>query len=158
KPEVIGPWVARLRERFGGGPVALAVEQSRGALIHALLPYDFIALFPLHPATVSKFREAFKSSGTKGDPLDAEEILEILTKHFDRFKPLKPDTEETGRAARLVGDRRKGVNWRPSHIEALTAALKEFFPQALELLNGNLAPRLACDFLKKWPDLEAFQQ
>ena len=37
KPEVIGPWVAKLRERFGGRPVAVAVEQSRGALIHALL-------------------------------------------------------------------------------------------------------------------------
>ena len=36
KPEVIGPWVAQLRERFGGRPVAIAVEQSRGALIHAL--------------------------------------------------------------------------------------------------------------------------
>src|SRR6266513_635403 len=42
KPEVIGPWVAKLRERFGGRPVAIAVEQSRGALIHALLTYDFI--------------------------------------------------------------------------------------------------------------------
>src|SRR6266481_2346994 len=31
KPEVIGPWVAKLRERFGGRPVALGVEQSRGA-------------------------------------------------------------------------------------------------------------------------------
>src|SRR3989442_7400847 len=29
KPEVIGPWVAKLRERFGGRPVAVAVEQSR---------------------------------------------------------------------------------------------------------------------------------
>src|SRR5262245_58537824 len=78
KPEVIGPWVAQLRERFGGRPVAVAVEQSRGALIHALLTYDFLVLYPLHPATVSKFREAFKSSGAKTDPLDADQILQIL--------------------------------------------------------------------------------
>ena len=32
KPEAIGPWVAKLRERFGGRSVALALEQSRGAL------------------------------------------------------------------------------------------------------------------------------
>src|SRR5438105_3025828 len=31
KPEVIGPWVAKLQERFGGRPFAVAVEQSRGA-------------------------------------------------------------------------------------------------------------------------------
>src|SRR5438477_9522464 len=77
KPEVIGPWVAKLRERFGGRPVAVAVEQSRGALIHALLSYDFLVIYPLHPNTVWKFREAFKSSGCKDDPLDTEQILQI---------------------------------------------------------------------------------
>lgn len=158
KPEVIGPWVAKLRERFGGRPVAIAVEQSRGALIHALLTYDFIVIYPLHPSTVAKFREAFKSSGAKSDPLDTDQILQILTKHLDQLKPLKPDTEETRLLARLVEDRRKAVDLRTSHVQALTAALKECFPQAIELVNGNLTSRLACDFLKKWPTFEAFQQ
>jgi hypothetical protein len=50
------------------------------------------------------------------------------------------------------------VDLRTSQIQALTAALKEYFPQALELLSGNLTSRLARDFLKKWPTFEAFQQ
>src|SRR5437762_11648667 len=91
KPEGIGPWVAKLRERFGGRPVAIAVEQSRGALIHALLTYDFIVIYPLHPTTVAKFREAFKSSGAKNDPLDTDQILQILTKHLELLKPMTPD-------------------------------------------------------------------
>ena len=158
KPEVIGPWVAKLRERFGGRPVAIAVEQSRGALIHALLSYDFIVIYPLHPSTVAKFREAFKSSGAKSDPLDTDQILQILTKHRELLKALNPDTEETRLLARLVEDRRKAVDLRTSHVQALTAALKEYFPQALELVNGNLTSRLACDFLIKWPTFQAFQQ
>ena len=158
KPEVIGPWVAKLRERFGGHPVAVAVEQSRGALIHALMAYDFIVIYPLHPTTVSKFREAFKSSGSKNDPLDVSQILQILTKHLELLKPLNPDTEETRLLARLVEDRRKAVDLRTGHIQALTASLKEYFPQAIEALNENLASRLACDFLLKWPTFEAFQQ
>jgi len=158
KPEVIGPWVAKLRERFGGRPVAVAVEQSRGALIHALLSYDFIVIYPLHPSTVAKFREAFKSSGAKSDPLDTDQILQILTKHRELLKALNPDTEQTRLLARLVEDRRKAVDLRTSHVQALTAALKEYFPQALELVNGNLTSRLACDFLIKWPSFEAFQQ
>src|SRR5881396_2102967 len=149
KPEVIGPWAAKLRERFGGRLVAVAVEQSRGALIHALLSYDFIVIYPLHPSTVAKFREAFKSSGAKNDPLDTDQILQILTKHWELHKPLNPDTEETRLLARLVDDRRKAVDLRTGHIQALTAALKEYFPQALELVNGNLASRLACDLLIK---------
>ena len=103
QPEVLGPWLAQLRERFGNRPVAVALEQSRGALIHALLSYDFLVIYPLHPTTVAKFREAFKSSGAKSDPLDTDQILEILTKHLKQLKPLRPDTEETRLLARLVG-------------------------------------------------------
>ncbi len=158
KPDVIGPWVAKLRERFGGRRIAVAVEQSRGALIHALMSYDFIVIYPLHPNTVAKFREAFKSSGTKSDPLDTEQILEILTKHLDRLKPLEPDTQETRLLGRLVEDRRKAVNLRTRHIQALEASLKEYYPQALELCNGNLTSRFAGDFLKKWSSMEALQQ
>jgi transposase len=158
KPQLIGAWMAKLRERFSGRLIAIAVEQSRGALISALLSYDFVVIYPLHPTTVAKFREAFKSSGAKSDPLDTDQILEILTKHLELLKPLNPDTEETRRLARLAQDRRKLVYQRTSQIEALSASLKEYFPQAIELLSGNLASRLACDFLKRWPDFEAFQQ
>ena len=32
-------WLKNLGERYGGHPVALAIEASRGAVIHALLEY-----------------------------------------------------------------------------------------------------------------------
>ncbi len=158
KPEIIGPWVANLRERFGGRLIAVAVEQSRGALIHALLAYDFLVLYPIHPTTVARFREAFKFSGAKSDPLDTDQILEILTKHMELLKPLKPDSQETRLLGRLVADRRKTVYLRTSHVQGLLACLKEYFPQAIELCNDNLSSRLATDLLAKWPTLEAFQQ
>jgi transposase len=158
KPEIIGAWVSQLRERFGGRQVAVAVEQSRGALIHALLAYNFIVIYPLHPTTVASFREAFKFSGAKSDPLDTEQILEILIKHLALLKPLTPDTPETRLLRRLVEDRRKTVDLRTSHVQALQASLKEYFPQALEVLSGNVTSRLAADLLKKWPTFGLFQQ
>ncbi|MGO9203045.1 MAG: IS110 family transposase [Limisphaerales bacterium] len=158
KPEAIGLWVAKLQERFGGRSVAIAVEQSRGALIHALMSYDFIVIYPLHPTTVAKFREAFKSSGAKNDPLDTDQILQILTKHLDQLRPMRPDTEETRLLGRLVEDRRKVVDERTGHVQALLASLKEYYPQAIEAVNSNLTSRLAADFLKKWPTFEALRQ
>jgi transposase len=158
KPEAIGPWVAKLQERFKGGLVAVGVEQSRGALIHSLMAYDFIVIYPIHPTMVAKYRQAFKPSGSKNDPLDTGQILEILTMHRDRLKPLQPDTVETRLLARLVADRRKAVNLRTSATQALLAALKEYFPQAIEVLNDNMTSRLACDLLLKWPTLEGLQQ
>jgi hypothetical protein len=35
-------WAAELRGRFGGRPVALAVELSKGPVVSALLRHDFI--------------------------------------------------------------------------------------------------------------------
>ncbi len=158
KPEVIGPWVAQLRHRFGGRPIAVALEQSRGALIHALMDYDFLDLYPLHPNMVGHFREAFKSSRAKSDPLDANQILEILTKHTAQLKVLRPETEQTRLLKRLTEDRRKAVDLRTGYVQALEASLKEYFPQALELVNGNLTSQLAADLLQKWPSLSAWQQ
>lgn len=157
-PEAISQWVAQLQGRFAGQRVAVAVEQSRGALIHALLAYDFIVIYPLHPNCVARFRQAFKSSGSKNDPLDTDQILEILTKHLERLTPLKPDTQATRLLGRLVADRRKAVALRTGYAQALVASLKEYFPQALELVNDNLTSRLAGDFLMKWPTLAALQQ
>src|SRR5674476_1649212 len=158
KPEVLGPWLAKLRERLGGRPIAVGLEQSRGALIHACMAYSYLVRYPLHPTTAAKYREAFKSSGAKNDPLDAGQILEILTKHQDRLHRLNPDTVETRLLGRLVEDRRKAVDLRTTHLQALGANLKEYYPQALELTNDNLSSRLACDLLIKWPTFEDFQQ
>ena len=158
KPERIGAWVAELRQRFGGQQLAVGIEQSRGALIHALLTYDFLVIYPIHPTTVANFRQAFKFSHAKSDPLDTDQILEILTKHLHLLKPLRPDTEETRLLARLVEDRRTTVDLRTAHVQALKASLTEYFPQALEVLSGNVCSLLASDFLKKWPNFELFQQ
>ena len=42
RPHVLHGWVAQLRERFGGRPVGIAIEQRRGAVIHALMQYEFL--------------------------------------------------------------------------------------------------------------------
>ena len=158
KPEAIGTWVAQLRQRFGGQPVAIALEQSRGALLHGLAAYDFLVLYPLPSTTMAEFRAALRPSGAKDDPHDAGLILELLLKHRDRFRPWRPDTEQTRLLGRLVEDRRKAVNLRARHVQALQASLKEYYPQALDLLQGNVTSRLAADLLAKWPTLPEFQK
>jgi hypothetical protein len=49
KAAEIDAWARELRARFGGRPVAVCLEQSRGPLIYALLKYEFLVLFPLNP-------------------------------------------------------------------------------------------------------------
>src|SRR5437867_2924463 len=72
KPDALQSWIQLLRTRFGGKPVAIAVEQTRGGLIYALMHVDFLHLYPVNPQTVAKIRQAFYPSGAKNDPTDAD--------------------------------------------------------------------------------------
>ena len=51
-PEAIADWAADLNHRFGGQPVAVALEQKRGSVVNLLLPYAHLALFPV-PGSMS---------------------------------------------------------------------------------------------------------
>jgi hypothetical protein len=43
-PDVLHAWVTQLRQRFPSGHIAVAIEQRKGAVIHALMQYDFLML------------------------------------------------------------------------------------------------------------------
>jgi hypothetical protein len=49
--------------------------------------------------------------------------------------------------------RRKSVDQRTQVSNQLRAALKGYYPQALQLVGETLHSPLALDFLKRWPDL-----
>ncbi len=157
QPEAIQQWVQQLRRRFPQGRVALALEQSRGPLIYALMHYEFLILYPVPPKMLAKYREAFRSSGAKDDPSDAALLLEILRYHRSRLRPWKPDDEQTRFLQRLVEYRRKTVDQRTALTNELTSLLKEYFPQVLHWA-GSLKKRRALDFLTRWPTLQVLQR
>jgi transposase len=157
-PEDIAEWIGTLRRRFNGQQVGVAIETSRGPLVHALLDYDFIVLYSVNPRSLSRFRDALYPSGAKDDIPDADLLLELLTKHRDRLRPWLPDEESTRALRRLVQSRRSTVDMRTQLAQQLRAALKDYFPQALSWVGDDLASPLACDFLLQWPTLEAVQR
>lgn len=156
KPDALHHWIAQLRLRFGGGTVGIAIEQSRGAVIHALMMYDFLALYPINPKALARYREAFKVSGAKDDPSDAELLMDLLRLHRPRLRAWLPDTVETRQLQLLAEYRRKLVNNRIRHTNRITSLLKMYFPQALDWA-GELGTVQSCDFLDKWPTLAAIQ-
>ena len=156
-PHVLHGWVAQLRERFGGRPVGIAIEQRRGAVIHALMQYEFLVLYPVNPKALARYREAFHPSGAKDDPTDAALLLDLLRKHRDQLRPWHPDTVTARQLQLLCEHRRKLVNLRGGLTNRLTSLLKQYFPQALDWV-GTLDSRQACDFLRKWPTLAAVQR
>ena len=156
-PEAVGAWAAMLRERFGGQPVAIAVEQSRGPLVFMLGKYGHLHIYPIHPRAASQFRAALYPSGAKDDPGDAGLLLDLLLHHRDHLRRLNPDTAQTRLVQHLVEARRKLVNEKTRQSNRLTAQLKLYFPQMLDWFTDIDSP-LATELLKRWPTLEALQR
>jgi transposase len=156
-PEALQDWFLRLLARFPGGKVAIAIEQSRGPVIHFLLGFDFVHVFRINPKSLKNYREALYPSGAKDDPTDAELLLQFLKLHSDRMKAWVPDDPQSRTLLRLVEFRRKTVDHRTAATNALTQVFKEYFPQALQWA-GALDTVMACDFLTRWPTLEKLQK
>ena len=156
-PEALQNWIQLLRSRFAGRPVAIAVEQQRGALIYALMHVDFLRLYPVNPQTLSQFRKAFYPSGAKDDPVDADLLLEILMTHRQHLRVWVPDDVLTRSIQLLTEDRRHLVDERTALTNQLTAALKNYFPQALDWF-GELHTARACAFLQRWPSLQQLKR
>ena len=155
--ESLHQWLDRLEKDFAGRPVAIAVEASKGAVVYALQERPWITVFPVHPATSTRQRAAFRPSGAKDDTPDALVLLFILQHHRDRLRPLQPDDEATRTLAGLVEARRKAVDRRTLLANQLKSTLKNYFPQALLLVGDDLTTPLARDFLDRWPRLTDVQ-
>lgn len=156
-PDVLHAWVAQLRQRFHGRPVGIAIEQRKGAVIHALMAYDFLVLYPVNPKALARYREAFRTSGAKDDPTDAGLLLDLLRKHRAQLRAWRPDTVEARTLQALCEQRRKLVNQRVAVTNRITSLLKQYFPQALDWV-GDVASVQGCDFLQQWSTLVAVQR
>jgi len=155
-PEALQTWAAQLYRQFGGGPVAVGLEQSRGAVVFQLSKFPHLVMYPVHPTTVAKYRQAFFPSGSKNDPGDTGLLLELVMHHRDRLRRLNPETGETRLLQMLTEQRRKLVDEKTRLSNRLTAWLKTYFPQVLGWIDDIDSP-LGCAWLERWPTLQDVQ-
>ena len=151
RAEAIDAWAKDLHQRHGGC-IAVALELSKGPIVSALQKYDFIDIFPVNPITLAKYREAFQPSRAKDDPTDAELAVDMLVRHPEHFKVLKPQSAEMRALTTLVEQRRCLVSERIRITNRLRSALKQYYPQVLEWFDHIDTP-LFCAFVKRWPTL-----
>ncbi len=155
RPERINEWVSEQLAKCPGGRIAVCLEQNRGAIAHALMGYPEVDLYPVNPVTLSNYRATFCPSGAKDDPSDASLLLDLLERHKESLDVWRPDTEQTRFLQRLCRDRRKAVDMRTKVVNNLRSKLKEYYPQALQLVGEDLTTEMSCAFLAKWPRFEA---
>jgi len=150
-PEAIEEWAQALYQRLGG-PIAVALELSEGAIVSALEKYDFLVLFPIDPKRLARYREAFVPSGAKDDPTDAEFAMDYLMRHPEKLKALKPESAPMRKLRYLVEARERIRGDQSRYVNRLIQALKQYYPQAVDWFNDHNT-LVFCDFLQQWPTL-----
>ena len=74
--------------------------------------YECFELYPIKPQQLASYRGAFRPSGAKDDPLDAELLCQFVSLHHRQLRPWHPDDELTRKLALLCEKRRQAVDAR----------------------------------------------
>jgi transposase len=149
--EDIDAWVAEMLKLAGGRPIAVMLEQSRGALVYALMFRKDVLLYPVNPKQLARYRESYPGGG-KNDPSDAMYLARMLRERITTLTAWQPDDEDTRLLAQLSEQRRKIVDGQTKLRQQLTALLKSYFPVVLELFGRDRQLPLLLSILGRWPD------
>jgi transposase len=149
--ENIDSWVGEMLKLSGGKPIAIMLEQSRGALVYALMFREDVLLYPVNPKQLARYRESYPGGG-KDDPTDARYLARMLCERISTLTAWEPDDENTRLIANLSQQRRKIVDGQTKLRQQLTALLKSYFPVVLELFGKDHHAPLLLSVLSRWPD------
>ena len=134
-----------------GQSIAIMLEQSRGALIYALMFRENAVLYPVNPKHLARYRGSYLGSGKK-DSTDAMYLARMPRERIATLKVWRPDDEDTRLIANLSQQRRKLVDGQTKLRLQLTALLKSCFPVVLELLGKQYQLHLLLSVLSRCPD------
>ena len=134
---------------FASNQCLVALETSSGLLVGYLLEQGF-TLYPINPKAVNRYRDRFRVSGAKSDPLDAMVLAHILVTDRGVHRPLKPSSPLAQEIRIFTRDHKNLVKQRTRLVNQLAACLKEYYPGALSLFSSLDQP-LAIAFLKAFP-------
>ncbi len=127
---------------------AVAIETSSGAVVERLLGAGY-AVYPVNPKAAKRYRERKAPGGTKTDRLDAWSLADALRLDGHTWRPLKSDDPLTAELRLLCRDEIALIEQRTALVCQLRAALREYYPVALEAFDHWTVP-------PAWAFIEAF--
>lgn len=127
----------------------IAIETKDSLLVDFLLELGY-SLYFLNPKQTDRFRDRHRMSSSKSDGFDAYVLADAVRTDPHLFNALSP-LDEQSLTLRVLTRTREGIVRRKVAISnELTAALKRYFPVALELFSALDKPE-AIGFLLQYP-------
>ena len=129
--------------------VAVAVETCNGPAVERLLEMG-CRVYPLNPKAAQRYRDRKNVSGTKTDRLDAWSFGDALRTDGHGWRVLSPEDALTQELRILCRDEVALIEQRTALVNQLRAALREYYPAALEAFDNWTFP-CAWAFLQAFP-------
>jgi transposase len=124
-------WETTLAHLRTFGPLAMAIETTHGIAVQQLLEAG-ITVYPVAPKAAERYRGRKAPSGTKDDQLDAWTLADALRVDGHGWQPLPPHDPMVSELRLLCADEVELIGQRTALINQLQAALREYYPAALE--------------------------
>ena len=150
--------IARLHELIAGvvaeeaepGQVAIGIETDRGPWVAALVAAGY-RVFAINPRQVARYRQRHGTSGAKSDAADAHTLADMVRTDAHQLRPVAGDSA-LAEGVKVLTRAHQNLIWdRHRQMLRLRAALREFFPAALEAFPDLTAPD-ALELLAAAPD------
>ncbi len=135
------------------GDVLFIIEDRNQRLVDFLLAQDFTG-YLMEPSRMPGYRLRYRSSGNKTDPDDAFIMADVLCRDRDQLPTIDPMNATVQTLKTLLMDREGFVRDQTRLTNRLTACLRQYYPEALEL-SGDVAGKTALAFLAAYPDFAA---
>ncbi|MEC3982856.1 IS110 family transposase [Amycolatopsis sp. H20-H5] len=132
------------------GQVLIGIETDRGPWVAALIAAGY-RVYAVNPRQAARYRERLGTSGAKSDAADAHTLADMVRKDAHQLRAVAGDSELADGVQQLTRAHQALIWERTRHTLRLRAALRDFFPAALEAFTDLDAPE-ALDLLGKAPD------
>jgi transposase len=142
-----GRWLDE--RRAAGRELWAAIEKPEGRIVDFLLDHG-VVVFAVNPKAVDRARDRFRMSGAKSDPFDARVLATFLRTDHGHLAPLRPSSEAAQELRGLTRDYTRQVRQRTRLLNQLTAALKGYYPRALEVVD-DLQSQWGQAWLREFP-------
>jgi transposase len=131
--------------------VLVCLETDRGPWVRALVAAGY-QVYGVNPKQAARHRELVSLSGAKSDKADAHTLADMVRTRRHQLRQIAADSD-TAEAVKVVARAHQTLIWeRTRHTLRLRAALRDYFPAALEAYKPlTLTGADALELLAKAP-------
>jgi transposase len=136
--------------------VLIAVEWHKGLLIYNLVEAGY-QVYPINPKSMDRYRDRYRMSSSKSDPMDAMVLANILRTDLHLYRPLPRQAIADEGLQQLTRAQESLVRYKVKLMNQITAELKNYYPVALKIFSG-LDHEITLAFLEHYPTPEKAAQ